>query len=228
MTNMLMTFIIIMMIFSIGIAYVVNSLGIMGCIKKAGEDSFKAWIPIYNEYLLYRISGMKGALITINIVAYISVALFMGLYVGAMSKAFDYMENGITNSSSYNTSSSKRTKNNATYSTNDIYGNRYDYNVFSPPIAEVPRDYDAEIDSAFDMISDYITPFIILYFMVMVTSVALFVMRILLAINLAKVFGLGGGYIAGLILIPGIFLLIVAFGKCKYVGKYKIAEDTSI
>lgn len=228
MVSLLTTFMVIMMILSFGISYVINSLGIMGCIKKAGEDGFKAWIPIYNEYLLYKISGMKGALITINIVAYISVALFMGLYVGAMSKAFDYMENGITNSSSYSTSSSKRAKNNTTYSTNDIYENQYDYNVISPPAAEVSRDYDAEIEWTFDMISDYITPFIILYCVVMVMSVALFVIRILLAINIAKAFDLGGGYIAGLILIPGIFLLIVAFGKCKYVGKYKTAEDVSM
>lgn len=225
MANMFMTFIIIMTIFSIGITYVVNSLGIMGCIKKAGEDSFKAWIPIYNEYLLYRISGMKGALITINIVSYISVALFMGVYVSAMSKAFDYMEDSTRYISSSSTSSTKSTSKNTIYYRNNTYKNRYiEDDIATDRYMSSVKDTTDE----FDIISEYMVPFMILYCIVMVTSVALFVMRILLAINLAKSFDLGGGYIAGLILIPGIFLLIVAFGKCKYVGKYKTAEDTSL
>ncbi|MBP3708443.1 MAG: hypothetical protein J6J36_07630 [Clostridia bacterium] len=235
MASTFITFIVIIMIFSYGITYVINSLGIMGCIKKAGEDSFKAWIPIYNEYLLYRISGMKGALIAINIALYISVVIFIGVYVGAINKAMNYTEESIrniTSSSISSTSSTKRTSRNTiysannTYSTNNTYKNRYTTDDIVKNIEVDESDYD-EVDE-FDVISKYMAAFMILYCILMALSAALFVIRILLAINLAKVFDLGGGYIAGLILVPQIFLLIVAFGKCKYVGKYKTAEDTSL
>ena len=232
MARILVTFIVVIVIFSLGIAYVLTSLGIMGCIKKAGEDSFKAWIPIYNEYLLYRISGMKGALIAINIVAYITVAVLMGIYVGAINKAVNYTEDGIRNitssstSSKSSTSKTNKSSKNTIYSTNNTYRNRRTVDTVIENIEEDESNYD-EVD-VIDVISKYMVAFLILYCIIMVTSVALFVIRILLAINLAKVFDLGGGYIAGLILIPGIFLLIVAFGKCKYVGEYKRAEDTSL
>lgn len=222
MVSLLTTFMVIMMILSFGISYVINSLGIMGCIKKAGEDGFKAWIPIYNEYLLYKISGMKGALITINIVAYISIALLMGLYIGAMSKTLDYTEDQIRNVSPYSASNINKSRDNRSYSTNNTYANRYEDIIESPPVSKLSNEYNVD---EFDIISEYMVPFIILYCVVMAMSVMLFVIRIFLAINIAKAFNLGGGYIAGLILIPGIFLLIVAFGKCKYVGKYKVAED---
>lgn len=42
------------------------------------------------------------------------------------------------------------------------------------------------------------------------------VVNIFVAIRLAKVFKKGGGYIAGLILVPDIFLMILGFGKAKY------------
>ncbi len=229
MARIFVTFIVIIMIFSFGIAYVLRSLGIMGCIKKAEEDSFKAWIPIYNEYLLYRISGMKGALIAINIVAYISIAVCMGIYVGAINKAFNYTEDGIrniTSSSTSSNSSTNKSSKNTIYSTNNTYKNRRTADDIVRNIEEDESNYD-EVDE-FDIISKYMVAFMILYCIIMVTSVALFVIRILLAINLAKVFDLGGGYIAGLIIIPEIFLLIVAFGKCKYVGKYKTVEGTSL
>lgn len=42
------------------------------------------------------------------------------------------------------------------------------------------------------------------------------VTAVLASIRTAKVFGKGGGYIAGLILVPDIFLMILGFGKAKY------------
>ena len=53
-------------------------------------------------------------------------------------------------------------------------------------------------------------------FLVFALAVFSIVTIILSAIRLARVFGKGGGYIAGLILIPDIFLMILGFGKAKY------------
>ena len=42
------------------------------------------------------------------------------------------------------------------------------------------------------------------------------VIGIIVAIELAKCFGKGGGFAVGLILLPFIFMLILAFGSAKY------------
>ena len=51
-------------------------------------------------------------------------------------------------------------------------------------------------------------------------SVGMFVVNIFFAIKICNAFNLNGGYIAGMILLPGIFLLVIGFGKSEYVGKY--------
>jgi Family of unknown function (DUF5684) len=44
------------------------------------------------------------------------------------------------------------------------------------------------------------------------------VVVIVVAIDLAKAFGRGGGFAIGLFLLPPIFLLILGFGSARYVG----------
>ena len=52
--------------------------------------------------------------------------------------------------------------------------------------------------------------------LLMLIPIANIVVSILLAVNLAKAFGKGTGFAVGLILLPGIFYLILAFGSAKY------------
>lgn len=49
-------------------------------------------------------------------------------------------------------------------------------------------------------------------------GIAMVVISILLDIKLAKAFGKGTGFAVGLIFLPFIFQLILAFGKSEYVG----------
>lgn len=49
-------------------------------------------------------------------------------------------------------------------------------------------------------------------------SFACFIIYCMRMSNLSKVFGHGGGFTAGLILLPLIFLLILAFGSSQYLG----------
>ena len=55
---------------------------------------------------------------------------------------------------------------------------------------------------------------IILFFIPIVN----FIIMIILAINLAKVFGKGGGFAVGLILLGIIFIPILGFGSAQYEG----------
>jgi len=56
------------------------------------------------------------------------------------------------------------------------------------------------------------------WFVLMLIPCVNFIVSILLYVELAKVFGKGAGYAIGLILLPFIFLPILAFGDAQYQG----------
>ena len=58
-------------------------------------------------------------------------------------------------------------------------------------------------------------------FLLLCIPIANIVVSIMLAINLAKAFGKSSGFAVGLVLLPFIFMLILAFGKDEYVGNNK-------
>lgn len=55
-------------------------------------------------------------------------------------------------------------------------------------------------------------------FLLLCLPIVNIVMMIILYINLAKAFGKGTGFIIGLIFLPNIFTLILAFGSAQYQG----------
>lgn len=57
-----------------------------------------------------------------------------------------------------------------------------------------------------------------LLFLLMFIPVANFVVMIILYVKLSQAFGYGGGFAVGLILLPIIFLPVLAFGNNSYVG----------
>lgn len=66
------------LVFSI-IMWIVVAIGRSICIKKAGEKSWKAFIPIYGTYILYKISGMSGYWIIINIIS--NIISYVGIII---------------------------------------------------------------------------------------------------------------------------------------------------
>ena len=56
-------------------------------------------------------------------------------------------------------------------------------------------------------------------FGLIITGIASIAAEIYLAIRLAKAFGKGVGFAIGLIIFEWIFILILAFGSAKYIGK---------
>ena len=55
-------------------------------------------------------------------------------------------------------------------------------------------------------------------------SIAIIVLSIISEYKLAKAYGHGGGYTVGLVFLNFIFMLILGFGKSKYVGDWKPAK----
>ena len=57
-----------------------------------------------------------------------------------------------------------------------------------------------------------------IFFLLLLIPIARWVIGIITSVKLANAFGKGGGFACGLIFLPDIFLLILAFGSAQYLG----------
>ena len=177
--------------------YILYSVGKMKCMQKAGEKGWKAWIPYYSDYLMYKIVGLNGFLVLIRI--FQSILTIISVIIAIFTLIF-FKDDLITYYNDYNSSyNSGSTTYSESKTRNEVNGilNQSKYNgirILSSIVEGFGR----------------------------IASIAAFIVNIFFAIKISKAYGLSGGYIAGMILIPGIFLLIIGFGKSKYVGEYVV------
>ena len=185
------------------IQYVMTSLGYMGCMKKAGVETWKAWIPVYNEYTMYKIVNLKSFLIIFKIIYIVIEIVYLSFtfaYIQDISEKSDNIVN------SYRSSNYVTTRNE---------GNRIITSVSTPTYS-----YDDE-EELLNSVGSMSIGLLVFSLLSSAFGIAIFVVGILFAINISKAYGLGGGTIAGMILIPNIFILIIGFGSSKYQGTYK-------
>ena len=189
--------------FTLLIQYVMTSLGYMGCMKKAGVETWKAWIPVYNEYTMYKIVNLKSFLIIFKIIYIVIEIVYLSFtfaYIQDISEKSDNMVNSYRNSN---------------YVTTRNEGNRVITLASTPTYS-----YDDE-EELLNSVGSMSIGLLVFSLLSSAFGIAIFVVRILFAINISKAYGLGGGTIAGMILIPQIMILIVGFGSSKYQGTYK-------
>ena len=189
--------------FTLLIQYVMTSLGYMGCMKKAGVETWKAWIPVYNEYTMYKIVNLKSFLIIFKIIYIVIEIVYLSFtfeYIQDISEKSDNIVNSYRNSN---------------YVTTRNEGNRVITSVSTPTYS-----YDEE-EELLNSVGSMSIGLLVFGLLSSAFGIAIFVVGILFAINISKAYGLGGGTIAGMILIPQIMILIVGFGSSKYQGTYK-------
>lgn len=189
--------------FAFFINYLLNALGYMGCMKKAGEATWKAWIPIYNEYTMYKIVNLKSFLIIFKIIYIVISIVYLSFSLAYMQDIFEKVDS-IENIGNYVSYSDRKS--------NDIY-------VKVSPGAPSKNFDDAE--EVLESVEHMSIGLVVFSMLNSLFGIAVFVIGILFAINISKAYGLGGGTIAGMILIPNIFILIIGFGSSKYQGTYK-------
>ena len=83
------------------IQYVMTSLGYMGCMKKAGVETWKAWIPVYNEYTMYKIVNLKIFLIIFKIIYIVIEIVYLSFtfaYIQDISEKSDNIVNSYRSS----------------------------------------------------------------------------------------------------------------------------------
>ena len=176
------------MVFIIAITYILVALGRMKCMQKAGEKGWKAFVPVYSSYIMYKIVGMSGFSIIPEVISLIIISIFSIMSVSYISKA--------------------REIDNNTYST---------YGTYS-----MSKKQEKEKN---DLVEEFTMKSTILSLISNLVGIASFVITILFAVNISKVFGKGGGYIAGMILVPQVFIMILGFGDATYQGSYTVKKE---
>lgn len=76
----LLTFLLILTIFSIGL-YLAIALSLMSIFKKAGVKPWIAWIPFYNSWKLLEIGGQQGYWAILTIVPVVSIVSAIFIYI---------------------------------------------------------------------------------------------------------------------------------------------------
>lgn len=198
------------------ISYIFNSVAYMKCIQKTGEKGWKGWIPFYSDYIMYKIVGLNGFLVLVkvlsSIIAFVYLATVFITLIMLKSDVEKYVEkynyNSNSTSISYKNSTTKNSKTSSAIR-KDIIEDATDY--MKNDLLNQPQ---YSIIKIFNDLSNLTRR---------IASIAVFIIHIFFAIKITKAYNLKGGYVAGVILLPTIFLLIIGFGKSKYVGDYKPA-----
>ncbi len=198
--------------FAFFINYLLNAFGYMGCMKKAGEATWKAWIPIYNEYTMYKIVNLKSFLIIFKIMYIVISIVYLSFTFAYMQDIADKADNIVNNVVSSNgiTTTTTTTKNGKSVKTT------------------INKSSIDESEDMLNTVESMSIGFIIFSMLNSLFGIAIFVISILFAINISKAYGLGGGTIAGMILIPNIFILIIGYGSSKYQGTYQPATTSTL
>lgn len=73
--------------------YLVSALITSFVFKKASKPMWAAYVPVYNSWVLFEISGKPGWWVLVNFIPFVGALLFLALYIVAMlelSKRFGY------------------------------------------------------------------------------------------------------------------------------------------
>ena len=74
-----MVFIMVFALVLTAIAYVINSFLLARIFKKAGVETWKAWVPIYNNWITLELGGQKGYWAALALIPFVNIvaAVFM-------------------------------------------------------------------------------------------------------------------------------------------------------
>lgn len=184
-------------LFAIGVSYVLKSLGYMKCMEKAGESKWKAWVPLYSTYTMYKISGLSGLCIIVDIIKYVISVATIVIVIGVFAEIINDAEK-FDKQYSYNTR----------YSTSSRYQDTDSLTVY-------PTQSTKQQNEKMENVADALIVFSGISRLV---SLAGLVVSILFAIKITKAFNLSTGYGFAVFFFPTITMLIIGFGDSVYVG----------
>ncbi len=181
---------------------------------KAGEKGWKAIIPLYNGYVEFKLFWKKSLFWITLVLSLVIYFMTTAIIVRHISDTANMMVN-ITDE--------------AGVSLNDVLNNGQNLSeeeiqsAVDNAVNRVGSDLENGVNSpAANAVKTFVENITIvdgiMLIIISILLIALLVLSIMFSYHLAKSFGHGAGYTVGLIFLPTIFLLILAFGKSKYVG----------
>jgi uncharacterized protein DUF5684 len=74
-------FFLMFMFGTIIISYVITSFLLSRIFKKAGVESWKAWVPIYNSWILLELGGQKGYWAVLSLIPVVNIASVIFMFI---------------------------------------------------------------------------------------------------------------------------------------------------
>lgn len=86
--------ILMFMIVAIAISYVITSLFLSMIFKKAGIESWKAWVPVYNTWIMLEMGGQKGFWAVLAFVPLVNIAAAVFMIMAMYSIGLKFGKDG--------------------------------------------------------------------------------------------------------------------------------------
>ncbi|MDN5819670.1 MAG: DUF5684 domain-containing protein [bacterium] len=81
-------------LFMVAISYVVSAFLISRIFKKAGIDQWRAWVPVYNNWITYEMGGQAGWWSVLAFVPVINIASAIIMYVAMYQIGLKFGKSG--------------------------------------------------------------------------------------------------------------------------------------
>lgn len=76
------------------VAYIVFSFFLSKIFKKAGEEAWKAWVPVYNSWVFLEIGGQKGFWALLAFVPFLNIASVVFMAIAAYQIGLNLQKEG--------------------------------------------------------------------------------------------------------------------------------------
>lgn len=86
--------VVLITIFAVIIAYVVGAILLGMIFKKAGIESWKAWVPVYNNWVLLEMGGQQGWLALLSFIPGGSIVTLIFMYIAMYHIAIRFGKDG--------------------------------------------------------------------------------------------------------------------------------------
>ncbi len=87
-------FMIFFMLFIGIVAYIVTALFLSRIFKKAGVEGWKAWVPVYNSWVLLELGGQKGYWAVLALIPIVNIVSAVFMYIAMYHIGLNFGKDG--------------------------------------------------------------------------------------------------------------------------------------
>jgi hypothetical protein len=88
-------FFLLFMFATIVISYAITSFLLSRIFKKAGVESWKAWVPVYNSWILLELGGQKGYWAVLALIPVVNIASVIFMFIAMYHIGLNFGKEGV-------------------------------------------------------------------------------------------------------------------------------------